>query len=51
MCGFVRDMMSLSVVRSNNLVLCGSGYKEGYILQIPDLEDGAVMAIPALWRG
>ena len=32
MCGFVRARMSLSVVRSNTLLLCGARDKEAYIL-------------------
>ena len=45
MCGFVRARMSLAVVRSNTFLLRGARDKEAYILQIPDLEDGEVMAL------
>ena len=31
MCGFVRDHMSLVIVRSNTLILCGTRDKEMYI--------------------
>ena len=31
MCGYVRDRMSLAIVRSNNLLLCGAREKEAYI--------------------
>ena len=31
MCGFVRARMSLAIVRSNELLLCGVRYKEAYI--------------------
>ena len=46
MCGFIGDRMSLAIVRSNTLLLRGARYKEAYIQQIPNLEDGAVMAPP-----
>ena len=51
MCGFVRDRMSLSIVKSNTLLLRGARDKETYIRQRPDLTDGAVMALLAQWRG
>ena len=50
MCGFVRAHMSLAIVRSNILLLRGARDKETYIRQIPNLEDGAVMALLAPWR-
>ena len=50
MCGFVRAWMSLSIVRSNTLLLRGARDKEAYIGQRPNLEDGAVMALLAPWR-
>ena len=40
--------MSLVIVISNTLLLCGSRDKESYILQRPDLEDGSVMVLLAL---
>ena len=50
-CDFVRARMSLAIVRSNTLLLHGARYKEAYIRQRPNLEDGAVMALLAPWRG
>ena len=50
MCGFVRARMSLAIVRSNTLLLAGARNKDAYILQRPDLEDGAVMSLFAPWR-
>ena len=49
--GFIRDRVSLAMVRSNTLLLHGARYKEAYIRQRPNLEDGAVMALLAPWRG
>ena len=43
--------MLLSIVISNTLILRGARDKEEYILQIPNLEDGAVMALLEPWRG
>ena len=43
--------MSLAIVRSNNLLLCGAREKEVYIQQIPNLADGEVMAMLAPWQG
>ena len=51
MCGFVRARMSLAVVRSNTLLLCGARDKYAYIRQRPDPADGSVMALLAPWRG
>ena len=51
MCGFVRARISLAVVRSNTLLLCGTRDKGGYIFQRPDLSDGAVMELLTPWRG
>ena len=45
MFGFVMDWMSLVIVRSNTLILHGARYKEVYIQQRPNLEDGSVMAL------
>ena len=50
-CGFVRVRMSLSIVRSNSLILRGPRDKEACIRQQPDLTDGVVMALLAPWRG
>ena len=47
-CSFVRSRMSLLIVRSNTLLLCGTRDKGAYILQITDMEDGGVMALLAL---
>ena len=51
MCGFVKARMSLAVVRYLTLLLRGARDKEACIYQRPDLSDGAVMAMLALWRG
>ena len=51
MCGFVRARMSLSIVRSNSLLLRVPHDKGARIRQRPELTDGAVMALLAPWRG
>ena len=51
MCGFVRAGMSLSIVRSNSLLLGGLQDKGARIRQRPDLTDGAEMALLTPWRG
>ena len=51
MCGFIRARMSLAIVTPNTLLLCDTRYKEAYIIQRQDLEDGEVMVLIALWRG
>ena len=51
MCGFVRARMSLAIVRSNSLLLCGPFDKGARIWQRPELTDGAVIALLAPWRG
>ena len=51
MCGFVRGRMSLAIVRSNILLLCGPWEKGDRIWQQPDLTDGSVMALLAPWKG
>ena len=51
MCGFVRARMSLAIVRSNSLLLCGPWEKGTPIRQQPDLTDGAVMALLSPWKG
>ena len=50
-CGFVRGRMSLAIVRSNSLLLCGPCDKGVRIWQQPDLTDGSVMALVAPWQG
>ena len=50
-CGFVREMISLAIVRSNSLLLRGSQDKEARIWQRPELTDGALMALLASYRG
>ena len=50
-CGFVREMMSLAIARSNSLLLCGLGDKGAHIWQRPEMTDGAVMSQLAPWRG
>ena len=51
MCGFVRARMSLSILRSNSLLLRGPRDKGARIRQRPELMDGAVMALLAPWGG
>ena len=51
MCGFVEARMSLEIVRSNSLLLCGPRDKGARIWQRPELTDGEVMALLANWRG
>ena len=51
MCGFVKARMSLAIVRSNSLLLCGPQDKEASICRRPELMDGVVMAMLAPWRG
>ena len=51
MCGFVRARMSLAIVRSNSLLLCGPRGKGARIWQRPELADGAVMTLLASWQG
>ena len=43
--------MSLAIVRSNSLLLCGPHGKRARIRQQPELTDGAVMALIAPWQG
>ena len=45
MCGFVRSMISLAIVRSNSLLLRGPHNKGVNIWQQPELMDGAVMEL------
>ena len=49
--GFVRARMSLTIVRSNSLLLRIPRDKWARIFQQPELADGAVMALLALWQG
>ena len=51
MCGFLKARMSLAIVRSNSLLLHGPRYKGARIRQLPELTDGAVMALIVPWRG
>ena len=51
MCVFVRVRMSLAIVRSNILLLRGPHDKGLRIRQIPELTDGAVMALLAPCNG
>ena len=50
-CGLVRVWMSLAIVISTILILLGARDKEACILQRPNLEDGAVVALLAPWQG
>ena len=50
MCSFVRERMSLAIVRSNSLLLCGSCDKGARIRQRSELTDGGVMPLLAPWR-
>ena len=51
MYNFVWAWMSLAIVRSNSLLLCGPRNKGVRIRQRPELMDGAVMPLLAPWRG
>ena len=51
MCGFVRDWLSLEILRPNTLLLQSYRYKEAYIQQILNLKDESVMALLAPLRG
>ena len=51
MCGFVRARMSLAIVRSNSLILCGPRDKGARIWLRQELTDGAVMVLLAPWCG
>ena len=51
MCSFIRDRMSLAIVRSNTLFLRSARDKEAYIQQIQNLEDGAVLELLVPWWG
>ena len=51
MCGFVRVRMSLEIVRSSSLLLCGPREKGASIRQRPELMDGVVMPLLAPCRG
>ena len=50
-CGFVRVRMSLAIVRSNSLLLRCPRDKGAHIWKIPELKDGALMALLTPWRG
>ena len=47
MCGFVRRGLSLAIVRSNSLLLCGPWGKSARIWKQPELTDRAAMALIA----
>ena len=47
MCGFVRERISVAIVRSNSLLLRGPRDKGARIWQRPELTDGAAMALLA----
>ena len=51
MCGFVQAIIPLAIARSNNLLLCGARYKDAYIRQLPNLEDGSEMTLLEPWQG
>ena len=51
MCGFVRVRMSLAILISNRLLLCGPRDKDAIIRQQSDLTDGAIMPLLAPWQG
>ena len=51
MCGFVRERISLEIVRSNSRLPRGPRNKGARIRQQTELTDGAVMALLAPWRG
>ena len=51
MCGFVKARMSLAIVRSNSLILCGPRNKGARIRKQPELTDGAVIALLMPWHG
>ena len=51
MCGFVRESMSLAIVRSNSLLIRGPRKIGACICQQPELTNKAVMALLASWRG
>ena len=50
-CGFVRVRISLAIVRSNILLLCGPWGGGARIQKRPELTDGVVMAQIELWKG
>ena len=49
-CGFVRARMSLAIVSSNSLLLCGPHNKEAHIRQRPELMNGALISLLTPWR-
>ena len=51
MCGFLSARISLAIVSSNILLLCGPWGKGGRIRNQPELTDRTVMALLAPWRG
>ena len=51
MCGFVRVRMSLAIVSSKSLLLCGPHNKGARIHNLPELMDWPVMALLEPRRG
>ena len=51
MWGFVRESISLTILGSNSLLLCGPCKKGVRIRQRTELTDGAVMSLLAPWQG
>ena len=51
MCGFVKARMSLAIMSSNSLLLCGPWGKAARIRQRPEMMDGVVSSLLAPWRG
>ena len=50
-CGFVWARISLGILRSNSLILCGPCDKGVHIQHQLELTDGAVMTLLMPWRG
>ena len=48
--GFVQAITSLSIVRSNILLLCIPSYKEAQICQQLEITDGVFISLLELWR-
>ena len=51
MCGFVRERISLAIVRSNSLLVHGPHDKGVRIRHKAKMTDGAVMSLLAPWHG
>ena len=50
MCGFVKAIISLAIVRSNSLLLRGSWGKAARIWKRPDLTYGEIIALITPWQ-